>query len=129
MLLRQSLGEPAPAFLHAVCEALVAAGRVEDAIAMCEHPSDAPTARVDYDLRPPPTQDAVMAIARAGAPLCAAQRRRLTSIMRDAPRRRGDGHSARLKELHLEPYDALSPPLMDAIATHVAKAKGTYREA
>jgi S-(hydroxymethyl)glutathione synthase len=28
---------------------------------------------------------------------------------------------ARLKELGLEPYDALSPPLMDAIATHVAK--------
>lgn len=31
---------------------------------------------------------------------------------------------ARLKELKLEPYDALSPPLMDAIATHVAKQKG-----
>jgi S-(hydroxymethyl)glutathione synthase len=35
---------------------------------------------------------------------------------------------ARLKELGLEPYDALSPPLMDAIATHIAKQKGTYRE-
>ena len=31
---------------------------------------------------------------------------------------------ARLKELGLEPYDALSPPLMDAIATHIAKASG-----
>jgi S-(hydroxymethyl)glutathione synthase len=31
---------------------------------------------------------------------------------------------SRLKELGLEPYDCLSPPLMDAIATHVAKAKG-----
>jgi S-(hydroxymethyl)glutathione synthase len=31
---------------------------------------------------------------------------------------------ARLKELHLEPYDCLSPGLMDAIATHVAKASG-----
>jgi S-(hydroxymethyl)glutathione synthase len=31
---------------------------------------------------------------------------------------------ARLKELHLEPYDCLSPALMDAIATHVAKASG-----
>jgi S-(hydroxymethyl)glutathione synthase len=31
---------------------------------------------------------------------------------------------ARLKELHLEPYDCLSPALMDAIATHTAKAKG-----
>ncbi len=30
---------------------------------------------------------------------------------------------ARLKELGLEPYDCLSPALMDAIATHVAKAK------
>ena len=31
---------------------------------------------------------------------------------------------ARLKELRLEPYDCLSPPLMDAIATHTARAKG-----
>lgn len=30
----------------------------------------------------------------------------------------------RLKSLGLEPYDCLSPPLMDAIATHVAKAAG-----
>jgi S-(hydroxymethyl)glutathione synthase len=35
---------------------------------------------------------------------------------------------SRLKELGLEPYDALSPALMDAIATHAAKQKGTYRE-
>ena len=34
-----------------------------------------------------------------------------------------DGIRARLKELGLEPYDCLSPPLMDAIATHVAKSK------
>ncbi|HEV7432121.1 MAG TPA: S-(hydroxymethyl)glutathione synthase [Steroidobacteraceae bacterium] len=34
---------------------------------------------------------------------------------------------ARLKALGLEPYDCLSPPLMDAIATHVAKAAGTLR--
>lgn len=32
---------------------------------------------------------------------------------------------ARLKELKLEPYDCLSPALMDAIATHTAKSKGT----
>jgi S-(hydroxymethyl)glutathione synthase len=31
---------------------------------------------------------------------------------------------SRLKELKLEPYDCLSPPLMDAIATHTAKASG-----
>lgn len=30
---------------------------------------------------------------------------------------------SRLKELGLEPYDCLSPALMDAISTHVAKAK------
>ncbi len=30
---------------------------------------------------------------------------------------------ARLKELGLEPYDALSPALMDAIATHTAKTR------
>lgn len=34
---------------------------------------------------------------------------------------------ARLKELGLEPYDCLSPPLMDAIATHAAKAAGVLR--
>ena len=32
---------------------------------------------------------------------------------------------ARLKELKLEPYDVLSPPLMDAIATNAAKLAGT----
>ncbi|MCB1885051.1 MAG: S-(hydroxymethyl)glutathione synthase [Geminicoccaceae bacterium] len=32
---------------------------------------------------------------------------------------------ARLHELGLEPYDCLSPPLMDAIATHIAKTAGT----
>jgi S-(hydroxymethyl)glutathione synthase len=31
----------------------------------------------------------------------------------------------RLEELGLEPYDCLSPALMDAIATHAAKQKGT----
>jgi S-(hydroxymethyl)glutathione synthase len=34
------------------------------------------------------------------------------------------GVRSRLRELGLEPYDCLSPPLMDAIATHTAKAKG-----
>ncbi|MFT4150359.1 MAG: S-(hydroxymethyl)glutathione synthase [Paracoccaceae bacterium] len=34
------------------------------------------------------------------------------------------GIRGRLKELGLEPYDCLSPPLMDAIATHVAKKSG-----
>lgn len=34
---------------------------------------------------------------------------------------------SRLKELHLEPYDCLSPALMDAIATHVAKASGALK--
>ena len=33
----------------------------------------------------------------------------------------------RLKKLRLPPYDALSPVLMDAIATHVAKQKGTLK--
>lgn len=31
---------------------------------------------------------------------------------------------ARLKSLGLEPYDCLSPPLMDAISSHIARAKG-----
>ena len=35
-----------------------------------------------------------------------------------------DAVRARLRELGLEPYDCLSPALMDAIATHTAKASG-----
>jgi S-(hydroxymethyl)glutathione synthase len=38
-----------------------------------------------------------------------------------------DGIRARLKALGLEPYDCLSPPLMDAIATHAAKASGVLK--
>jgi S-(hydroxymethyl)glutathione synthase len=34
---------------------------------------------------------------------------------------------ARLRELKLEPYDCLSPPLMDFIATHIAKASGVLK--
>lgn len=41
------------------------------------------------------------------------------------PPSRMAGIRARLKEIGLEPYDCLSPALMDAISTHVAKAKGT----
>lgn len=33
-----------------------------------------------------------------------------------------------LRDRGLEPYDCLSPTLMDLLATHSAKAKGTYRE-
>jgi S-(hydroxymethyl)glutathione synthase len=36
---------------------------------------------------------------------------------------------ARLNELGLPPYDALSPPLMDAISTHVAKSRGLLQDA
>lgn len=35
-----------------------------------------------------------------------------------------DAVRAKLRKLGLEPYDSLSPPLMDMIATHTAKAKG-----
>jgi len=41
------------------------------------------------------------------------------------PPSRMDAIRGRLRELGLEPYDCLSPALMDAISTHVAKAKGT----
>ncbi len=44
------------------------------------------------------------------------------------PARMGDVRS-RLKELRLEPYDCLSPTLMDAIATHTAKASGKLASA
>jgi S-(hydroxymethyl)glutathione synthase len=36
---------------------------------------------------------------------------------------------SRLKELGLEPYDCLSPPLMDAIAAHLAKQSGIAKAA
>ena len=39
-----------------------------------------------------------------------------------------DNIRAWLKEIGLEPYDCLSPPLMDAIATHTAKAAGVLRD-
>ena len=35
----------------------------------------------------------------------------------------------KLKQIGLEPYDCLSPPLMDAIATHAAKASGVLAAA
>ena len=34
---------------------------------------------------------------------------------------------ARLRALKLKPYDSLSPALMDAIATHTAKARGVLK--
>ncbi len=34
---------------------------------------------------------------------------------------------ARLRELRLEPYDCLSPPLMDFISTHIAKQTGVLK--
>lgn len=33
----------------------------------------------------------------------------------------------RIKEIGLEPYDCLSPPLMDALATHAAKLSGVLK--
>ena len=39
-----------------------------------------------------------------------------------------DGIRARLSELGLEPYDCLSPTLMDALATHTAKAAGVLSD-
>jgi S-(hydroxymethyl)glutathione synthase len=38
-----------------------------------------------------------------------------------------DAVRARLKQLGLEPYDCLSPPLMDFIATQTAKASGVLK--
>lgn len=38
-----------------------------------------------------------------------------------------DSIRTRLTELGLTPYDCLSPPLMDVIATHTAKASGALR--
>jgi S-(hydroxymethyl)glutathione synthase len=40
-----------------------------------------------------------------------------------------DGIRARLKELKLEPYDALSPPLMDMLAANSVKVNGVAKAA
>lgn len=49
----------------------------------------------------------------------------VSSVIEQGARPDGmDAVRARLRELKLEPYDCLSPPLMDAIATHVAKSRG-----
>jgi len=40
---------------------------------------------------------------------------------------RMDGIRNRLRDAKLEPYDCLSPPLMDFIATRIAKASGVLR--
>lgn len=41
---------------------------------------------------------------------------------------RMDSLRAQLRKAGLEPYDCLSPPLMDAIATHTAKAMGVLAQ-
>ena len=38
-----------------------------------------------------------------------------------------DAVRGQLRELGLEPYDCLSPPLMDFISTHIAKASGVLK--
>ncbi|MDE2305477.1 MAG: S-(hydroxymethyl)glutathione synthase [Gammaproteobacteria bacterium] len=38
-----------------------------------------------------------------------------------------DAVRARLREIGLEPYDCLNPPLMDALATHAAKLSGVLK--
>jgi len=42
------------------------------------------------------------------------------------PNRMGDVRG-RIKQIGLEPYDCLSPPLMDALATHAAKQSGVLK--
>jgi len=52
----------------------------------------------------------------------------VSSIIESGAKPEGMGAvRARLKELKLEPYDCLSPALMDAIATHTAKASGALK--
>ena len=53
----------------------------------------------------------------------------VSSIIESGAKPEGmDGVRARLKELGLEPYDCLSPAIMDVIATHVAKASGALKD-
>lgn len=49
-------------------------------------------------------------------------------IEQGTPPAKMDGVRARLKELTLDPYDCLSPPLMDYLATHAAKRSGVIKD-
>lgn len=52
----------------------------------------------------------------------------VSSIIESGAKPEGMGAvRSRLKELGLEPYDCLSPALMDFIATHIAKATGALK--
>jgi hypothetical protein len=56
-----------------------------------------------------------------------AQRQSPIKEERGADSANQDAVRGRLRELGLEPCDCLSPPLMDPIATHVAKASGVLK--
>jgi len=60
---------------------------------------------------------------KAAGPLRLSQRRCPPSSSPATSRRAWVRSAARLKELKLEPYDCLSPPLMDAIATHTPRQR------
>jgi hypothetical protein len=79
--------------VHAIARALAAADRVNDAIAIAEHEHAYPT----DEGRPPPMQDALLEIARSGAPLDAKQKKALVARMKKAPRLRAAGEQARYK--------------------------------
>ena len=53
----------------------------------------------------------------------------VSSIIESGARPEGmDAVCARLNDIGLPPYDVLSPPLMDAMATHVARQRGVLRD-
>lgn len=97
--LHARFGAPPPELLHRVCELLARNGRVDDAIAFSAHPSGVHTFANGYEQpRPPPTQDALLTIAR-NATLTEKQRKKLLGAFKKAPRKRGDGHAERLAKL------------------------------
>ncbi|MCA9578007.1 MAG: hypothetical protein R3B40_30115 [Polyangiales bacterium] len=97
--LRARYGEPPPELLYRVCEEVARVGRVDDALELASHPSSFHTFASGYEQRrPPPTQDALLTIART-ATLTDKQRKRVLAAFKKAPRQRSDGHKARLAEL------------------------------
>ena len=92
-----------------------------------------PSYRLNYDAHPIGYGWPIMGFAALGVLFFSRKRNRdvaafVSSIIESGADPANMGAvRARFKELKLEPYDCLSPALMDAIATHTAKASGVLK--
>lgn len=97
--MRAMLGDPNAATLGPLCGTYAAEGRVDEAIALSETEVASLIHDNHYGTTPPPTQAALLAIAKSGVELSKAQRTELVRRMKEAPRRPREGHLGRLAQL------------------------------